>query len=224
MWTWKCKAKSNSCRYAKPNSITDIIILLNISRSVAVTQSEKEFRALLHFGWHTGKFKLEGTETWPDSRKMRVNWVLNILKIILWATVSTELFFYVEFITGIISEVSVLATVISNFLSLCTTLQNNSEQQFKNDGVMWMLNSIITPSPTLVAALSCWDCGCPPPPHRAWMSASCDCCVLSGWGFCEGPITRPEESWVCRVCVWSREFEQWGGLGPSGAVAPQKNI
>ena len=40
---------------------------------MAVTQSEKEFRALLLFGGHTGEFKLEGTETWPDSRKIPVN-------------------------------------------------------------------------------------------------------------------------------------------------------
>jgi len=88
---------------------------------VAVTQSEKEFRSLLFFGGHTGEFKLEGIETWADSRKIPINWVLNILKYILWATTSTE-FFYVEFITGIISEVSVLASVIDNFLSLPSEL------------------------------------------------------------------------------------------------------
>jgi hypothetical protein len=35
------------------------------------------------------------------------------------------------------------------------------------------------------------------------MFVSCECCVLSGRGLCDGPITRPEES--CRVwcvCVW----------------------
>jgi hypothetical protein len=35
---------------------------------MAVTQFEKEFRALLLFGGHTGEFKVEGTETWPDPR------------------------------------------------------------------------------------------------------------------------------------------------------------
>ena len=34
----------------------------------------------------------------------------------------------------------------------------------------------------------------------AWISVSCECCVLSGRGLCVGMITRPEES--CRVwCV-----------------------
>ena len=30
---------------------------------------------------------------------------------------------------------------------------------------------------------------------RAWMSVSFECCVLSGSGLCDGPITRPEESY-----------------------------
>jgi hypothetical protein len=30
------------------------------------------------------------------------------------------------------------------------------------------------------------------------MSVSCECCVLSGRGFCVGLITRPEESY--RIC------------------------
>jgi hypothetical protein len=62
---------------------------------MAVTQSEKKFGALPLFGGHTGGFKPEGTETWPDSRKIPVNWVLNILKYILWATASTKFFFFV---------------------------------------------------------------------------------------------------------------------------------
>jgi hypothetical protein len=35
------------------------------------------------------------------------------------------------------------------------------------------------------------------------MSASCESCVLSSIGLCDGPITRPEDSYrVCvRVCV-----------------------
>ena len=31
-------------------------------------------------------------------------------------------------------------------------------------------------------------------PLEEWMSVSCECCVLSGRGLCDGPITRPEES------------------------------
>ena len=30
-------------------------------------------------------------------------------------------------------------------------------------------------------------------PLRAWLSVSCECYVLSGGGFCDGPITRIEE-------------------------------
>ena len=38
-------------------------------------------------------------------------------------------------------------------------------------------------------------------PPGAWMSACCECCVLSGRYLCVRLITRPEES--CRVwCVW----------------------
>ena len=36
-------------------------------------------------------------------------------------------------------------------------------------------------------------------PPRAWISASFECCVLSGGGLCDGPIARPEESY--RGCV-----------------------
>ena len=34
-------------------------------------------------------------------------------------------------------------------------------------------------------------------PPAAWMFVCCECCVLSGRGFCNGLITRPEES--CRL-------------------------
>jgi hypothetical protein len=32
-------------------------------------------------------------------------------------------------------------------------------------------------------------------PQMAWMSLSCECCVLSGRGLCDGPITCSEESY-----------------------------
>ena len=32
-------------------------------------------------------------------------------------------------------------------------------------------------------------------PPVAWMSVCCECCLLSGTGICDGPITRPEESY-----------------------------
>ena len=40
-------------------------------------------------------------------------------------------------------------------------------------------------------------------PPKAWMAVSCECCVLSGRGLCDGMITRPEESyrmWCVVVC------------------------
>ena len=32
-------------------------------------------------------------------------------------------------------------------------------------------------------------------PPRAWMSVSCECCVLSCRGLCDGLVPRPEESY-----------------------------
>jgi hypothetical protein len=32
-------------------------------------------------------------------------------------------------------------------------------------------------------------------PPGAWMSVSCECCVMSGRGLCDGLVTRPEESY-----------------------------
>ena len=40
-------------------------------------------------------------------------------------------------------------------------------------------------------------------PPGAWMSVCCECCVFSGRGLCDEPITRPEESyrlWCIVVC------------------------
>ena len=54
-------------------------------------------------------------------------------------------------------------------------------------------------------------------PPAAWMSVCCECCVLPGKGLCDGPITRPEESyWVWCDWVWSwsldKERRPWSGL------------
>ena len=38
-------------------------------------------------------------------------------------------------------------------------------------------------------------------PPGAWMSVSCECCLLSARGLCIGMITRPEESYPM-WCVW----------------------
>ena len=57
-------------------------------------------------------------------------------------------------------------------------------------------------------------------PPAAWMSACCECCVLSGRGLCDGPITRPEESfrrWCVVVCdlETSRMRRHWPALDRS---------
>ena len=57
-------------------------------------------------------------------------------------------------------------------------------------------------------------------PPGAWMSVCCECCVLSGRGLCDGPITRPEESyrlWFVIVCdlETSRMRRPWPALGRS---------
>jgi hypothetical protein len=46
-------------------------------------------------------------------------------------------------------------------------------------------------------------------PPGAWMSVSCECCVLSGRGLCDELVNRPEESYRvwCVKCVWSRNLE-----------------
>jgi hypothetical protein len=38
-------------------------------------------------------------------------------------------------------------------------------------------------------------------PPGAWMSVSCEGCVLSGTGLCDGPIPRPDESYRVFMCV-----------------------
>jgi hypothetical protein len=47
--------------------------------------------------------------------------------------------------------------------------------------------------------LACWDCGFESR-RGAWISVSCECCVLSGRGLCDGPIPCPEESYRV-LCV-----------------------
>jgi hypothetical protein len=57
------------------------------------------------------------------------------------------------------------------------------------------------------------------------INVSCECCVLSGRGLCDGPISRPEESYrlsriiVCDL-VTSRMRRPWLALGcfPTGVV------
>ena len=47
------------------------------------------------------------------------------------------------------------------------------------------------------------------------MSVSCECCVLSCRGLCDGPIAHPEESyqlWCVIVCVLETSSVRWPWL------------
>ena len=53
------------------------------------------------------------------------------------------------------------------------------------------------------------------------MFVLCVCCVLLGRGICDGPITRPEESYRLCVCVYvclsvTTKPRHRGGLDPLG--------
>jgi hypothetical protein len=57
-------------------------------------------------------------------------------------------------------------------------------------------------------------------PPGAWMFVCCECCVLSGRGLCDKPITRPDESyrmWCVVLCYLkiSRMRKLWPALGRS---------
>jgi len=59
-------------------------------------------------------------------------------------------------------------------------------------------------------------------PRGAWMFVYCECCVLSGRGFCDELITRPVQSyrlWCVVVC--DLEPQEWGGRDPGWVAAPQ---
>ena len=60
-------------------------------------------------------------------------------------------------------------------------------------------------------------------PPGAWMFVCCECCVLSGRGLCDEPITHPEESyrlWCVVVCdpETSRMRSPWPALGRSATT------
>ena len=60
-------------------------------------------------------------------------------------------------------------------------------------------------------------------PPGAWMFVCSECCVLSGRGLCDEPITRPEESyrhWYVVVCDPEKSHE-WGGNSPHWAAEAQ---
>jgi len=61
-------------------------------------------------------------------------------------------------------------------------------------------------------------------PPGAWMSLCVECCMLSGRGLCDEPITRPEESYrLYCVVVCDLKPRERGGPGSLGAVAPKTN-
>jgi hypothetical protein len=56
-------------------------------------------------------------------------------------------------------------------------------------------------------------------PSEAWISVSCECCVLSGRGLCVGLITRPEESYpVWCVSECDREASIMRRSCPTGGL------
>ena len=60
-------------------------------------------------------------------------------------------------------------------------------------------------------------------PPGAWISVSCECCVLSGRGLCDGLICRPEESyqlWCVVVC--DLETSSMRRPWPTGGLLDQK--
>ena len=75
-----------------------------------------------------------------------------------------------------------------------------------NRGVIPLLRPI-----PLAARYKAWVCdrslsgfaGSYPVMGMGGLSLSCECCVLLGRGLCEGPITRPEESYLPSVLFQS---------------------
>ena len=60
-------------------------------------------------------------------------------------------------------------------------------------------------------------------PSGTWISVCCDCCVLSGIGLCDGPITHSEEFYqVWCVWVWSRNLNNEEASAYEGCRATEK--
>jgi hypothetical protein len=58
-------------------------------------------------------------------------------------------------------------------------------------------------------------------PPVEWMPLSCECCVLSGRGLCDMPITSPEE-WYRMWYVCDRGTSTRRRPWPTGALEPQE--
>jgi hypothetical protein len=63
-------------------------------------------------------------------------------------------------------------------------------------------------------------------PAGAWMSVSCECCVLSGRGLCDGLIPRPESPTECGVSksVIAKPRQLRRPRPPRGCRAIEKKI
>ena len=60
-------------------------------------------------------------------------------------------------------------------------------------------------------------------PPGVWMSACCECCVLSGRGLCDGLITRPVESyWVWCVVECDLETSWMRRSWPTGGCSAKR--
>jgi hypothetical protein len=57
-------------------------------------------------------------------------------------------------------------------------------------------------------------------PAAEFMSVSCNCCVLSGRGLYEGPITHPEESYQRGMSDCDLKTSTMRRAWPNGAVEP----
>ena len=93
------------------------------------------------------------------------------------------------------------------------TAASNKNRKFTlkfNSVIQWLLIPVVARSKSWVWGL--WV----RIPLEAWISFSCDCCVLSGRGLCNGSIIHPGESyWAWRVWAWSWNLIQeakthWG--------------
>jgi len=54
------------------------------------------------------------------------------------------------------------------------------------------------------------------------MSVSCQCCVMSGRGLCDGSISHPEEFYQVWCVLSVIEEPHRGGLGPLGLSCHEK--
>jgi hypothetical protein len=163
-------------------------------------------------------------------------WKFSLLK----SSAHEHFFFFLETCHVNSRFVVVTATLLKFQVFLCVTMcQRVSEE--RSASICRVKQSILdfTSQKTWIFETICttkWPCGLRRGssaahllgswfriPPGAWMSVSCECCVLSGRGLCDGLIPRPEESYrlwcVSDVCDHETSTKR-GGPGPYRAVAP----